>query len=199
MLTFFHAPMSRSESIRWLLIELGAPYETVFVDIRAEGGAPEDYRRIHPHKKAPAIRHDGVVIHERAAICIYLADAFPQAGLAPPMGDPMRGPYLTSLVYTDAVIDPALTAKLMGWTAPSLSTSYGVFEDVLSHLETQLGRQPYAAGDRFTAADTQLASAVNWGLNVAQVLPARPVFQDYLARISERAGFKRFMEGTQAP
>jgi glutathione S-transferase len=95
MIKFYHAPWSRSAGVHWLLEELGVPYETEFVDIRAPGGAPESYRAIQPNKKVPAIVHDDTIITERAAISIYLADSFPQARLAPSIGDKARAAWLT--------------------------------------------------------------------------------------------------------
>ena len=111
MLTFYHAPWSRSSGVFWLLEELGVDYSLEIVDIRAKGGVAESYRAIQPNKKVPAIVHDGVTVTERAAICIHLADAFPEAGLAPAIGDPRRGPYLTWMVYSDSVFDPAVAAR----------------------------------------------------------------------------------------
>src|SRR5690606_10340936 len=127
-----------SSSILWLLEELGADYEMVEIDIRQEGGVPEDYRRIQPNKKVPAIEHDGVVITERAAIAIHLADAFPEAGLAPPIGDPMRGPYLSMLVYCDSVFDPALSAQAQGWTYEGNHFSFGLAGDMVDYLDRVL-------------------------------------------------------------
>src|SRR4051812_2848558 len=115
MLKFYHAPWSRSSGIHWLLEEIGQPYEIAPVDIRAPGGAPESYRDIQPNKKVPAIDHDGTIVTERAAICLYLAETFPEAGLAPAAGDASRAAYLTWLVYADSVLDPALAAKAHGW------------------------------------------------------------------------------------
>ena len=95
MLKFYHAPWSRSSGMLWLLEELGVDYDLILPDIRAEGGAPEDYRAVQPNKKVPAIDHDGTIVTERAAITIYLADVFTEAGLAPAIGDPARAKYLT--------------------------------------------------------------------------------------------------------
>ncbi|HEU6442459.1 MAG TPA: glutathione S-transferase family protein [Microvirga sp.] len=197
MLTFYHAPRSRSCGIHWLLEELGVSYQIEIVDIRANGGAPESYRAIHPHKKVPAIIHDDVIITERAAITTYLADAFPEKGLAPLNGDRRRGPYLTWLVYADAVIDPALAAKVQGWTYAPNAFPFGSFEDMLAHVEQTLSKSPYVLGDRFTAADIPVAGALFWGLNVFGLVPSRPVFLDYLARIEERPAFLRTI--VQAP
>lgn len=191
MLKFYHAPWSRSSSILWLLEELGADYELVHVDIRAEGGVPEDYRAVQPNKKVPAIEHDGVVIIERPAITIHLADAFPQAGLAPGIGEPERGPYLSMIVYCAAVFDPCITAKARGLEYESNDFAFGLFDDMLAYLEHVLSSRPFAAGSRFTAADVQLASSISFTMDVVKVLPERKVFRDYLARIGERPAWLR--------
>ena len=191
MLKFYHAPWSRSSGVLWLLEELGQPYETEILDIRAAGGVPESYRAIQPNKKVPAIVHDGTVITERAAISIYLADAFPEARLAPPIGDPARATYLTWLVYCDSVFDPAVAARAHGLTYKSNDYSFGLFEDMVANVERHLERNDFAAGDRFTAADVQLASGIAFTMNVIKVLPERPAFSAYLSRIVEREAYKR--------
>ena len=193
MLIFYHAPQSRSATTLWLLEELEVPYQIEIVDIRAEGGAPESYRAIQPHKKAPAIAHDGVVVTERAAIATYLADAFPDAGLAPPVGDPRRGPYLSWLVYVDSVMDPCLAAKNYGWEYRPLDVSFGRFEDMAAHVESTLSAHDYAVGDSFTAADISLASALHWAVNVMSLLHGTPPLRAYLDRVQARPGFHRFM------
>lgn len=191
MLKFYHAPWSRASSVLWLLEELGQSYELEIVDIRGEGGAPESYRAIQPNKKVPAISHDGTIVTERAAITIYLGDAFPQAGLAPAIGDPLRAKYLTWLVYCDAVFDPAVAARAHGLTYKSNDYSFGLFEDMVANVERHLEQQEYAVGDRFTAADTQLGSAINFTMNILKVLPQRPAFTAYVARLYEREACKR--------
>jgi len=194
MLKFYYAPYSRAASIRWLLEELEVEREEIHIDIRAEGGVPESYRAIQPSKKVPAIKHDGVVITERAAISIYLADAFPQAGLAPAIGDPRRGRYLTWTVYADSVFDPCLASKAHGLTYQSGDYSFGLFDDMVANLERHFSDNEYAVGDRFTAADTQLASGVHYGLYVLPVLPKKKALLDYVARIADRPAFRRAQE-----
>jgi glutathione S-transferase len=197
MLKFYHAPWSRSSNILWLMEELGQPYELEHVDIRREGGVPEGYRKVQPNKKVPAIEHDGVVITERAAIAIYLCDAFPQAGLAPKIGDPMRGPYLTWLVYGDAVFDPAVAASAQGWKYASNNFSFGSFEDMVANLERRLGESKFIAGDRFTAADVATAGNMTYVMSQGW-LPKKPVFEDYVARATGRPAAKRAQERDQA-
>ncbi|WP_309084546.1 glutathione S-transferase family protein [Chelativorans sp.] len=198
MLKFYHAPWSRSSAIFWLLEELGVDYQMELVDIRGDGGAPEEYRRIQPNKKVPAIEHDGVVITERAAISIYLGDAFPEAGLAPAIGDPARGPYLSMLVYHDAVFDPVISARVKGLSYVSNDFSFGLFDDMVANLERRLSQQPYAAGDRFTLADVIYGSGINFTMNMLKGLPERPVFQDYVARVTDRPAYKRVSEKDMA-
>lgn len=191
MITFYHAPWSRASGILWLLEELEVPYQLELVDIRAEGGVPESYRAVQPNKKVPAIVHDGVVVTERAAISIHLADAFPQAQLAPAIGDPMRGPYLTMNVYCDSVLDPALAAHAQGFTYTGNQFSFGLFDDMVAYLDRILTERDYAAGSGFTAADTQLGSAIGFTMNVMKVMPRRPAFEAYMSRIESRPAYQR--------
>ena len=193
MLKFYHAPFSRSAGVFWLLEELGQPYEIELIDIRAPGGVPESYREIQPNKKVPAVVHDGIVVTERAAICLYLADTFPAAGLAPPLGDKRRAPYTTWLVYCNSVFDPAVAARAQGWEYQSNNFSFGLFEDMVANVERLLLRQPYAVGDSFTAADTQLAAGIHFTMNILKVLPRQPAFIDYVARATDRPAYKRFV------
>ncbi len=190
MLTFHHAPWSRSSAIFWLIEELGIDYRMALVDIRAAGGVPEDYRAIQPNKKVPAIVHDGVTVTERAAIAIHLADAFPQAGLAPAVGDLARGPYLTWLVYCDSVLDPAVAARAHGLSYASNDYSFGLFDDLVSHLDRHFAAHSYAAGERFTAADTQLATAIHYTTTVMKVLPDLPQLAAYVARATDRPAWR---------
>ena len=190
MLKFYHAPWSRSSNVLWLMEELGVPCEIEQVDIRQEGGVPESYRAIQPNKKAPAISHDGMIITERAAISIYLADAFPQTGLAPKVGDPTRAAYLTWLVYADLVFDPAVAAHAQGWKYEGNNFSFGAYEDVVANLDRRLSQSEFIAGDRFTAADVQLAGSMGYVMQ-QKWLPEKPAFKAYLERTTTRPAAER--------
>jgi glutathione S-transferase len=192
MLTFYHAPWSRGSSIFWLLEELGVPYDMKLVDIRAPEGVPEEYRAIQPNKKVPAIVHDGTVVTERAAIALYLTETFPEAGLAPKPGDQDRASFLSWLVYSDAVFDPVLAVSTHGWDYAPSRFSFGSYDDMVRHLEKTLSSRPYIAGDRFTAADTQVGSGISYAFNVLGQLTDRPVLKAYFDRLAERPAYQRY-------
>lgn len=194
MLTFYHAPWSRGSSIFWLLEELGVSYKMKLVDIRAPEGVPEEYRDIQPNKKVPAIVHDGTVVTERAAIAIYLTETFPDAGFAPKPGDTDRAAFLSWLVYADSVFDPAIAVKAHGWDYQPSLFSFGAYDDMARHLEKTLSSRPYIAGDRFTAADTQVGAGIHYATNVLGQLKGRPVLAEYLERLSERPAFRTSSE-----
>lgn len=192
-LVFYHSPYSRAVGVRWLLEELGVSYEVEFVGIHAQK-VDERYRKIQPHKKVPAIKLGDTVVTERAAITIHLADTFSRAGLAPGLDDPRRAAYLTMLVYCDAVFDPCVTARARGIQHAPSDFSFGSFEDVMNNLETKLREHPYAVGDSFTAADTQLASSLGFTMHVLQVVPKLPAFLAYLERVTQRPAYQRAQE-----
>jgi glutathione S-transferase len=191
MLTLYHCPGTRSGSAVWLLEELGVPYDLEIVNVGMRGDAPESYRAIHPHKKVPAIVHDGVAITERAAIFAYLCDAFPQAGLAPPIGDARRGPYLSWLVYNDAVIDPVLGAKFAGWEYDKRGASFGSFDDMVAKVQGTLSTTPYLTGDTFTAADLLVAGGLNFAVRMQKAIPETPELGAFLDRCTGREAAKR--------
>ena len=191
MLKFYHAPWSRSSGILWLLEELAVPYRIESVDIR--GSVPESYRDIQPNKKVPAVDVDGTIVTERAAICLYLSERFPEAGLAPVPGDESRAAFLSALVYADSVFDPAVAARAQGWNYRASNFSFGGFDDMVRHVDRLLSARPYVAGEAFSAADTQFGSGIHYAFDVLKVLPDRPAFRAYLQRLAGRPAFQRFM------
>lgn len=184
-------PWSRAAGTRWLLEELGVPYEIKFVDFNAPSGAPESYRAIHPHKKVPAVEIDGEVLTERAAITIDLGDRFPEAGVAPRIGDPLRSGYLRMLVYCDSVLDPCVALRARQIEHNPRDYSFGSYDDMLRNLQNHFQKHTFAAGDRFTAADTQLASSLGFVIHQLKAVPFLPEFQAYLARVADRPAHLR--------
>jgi len=193
MLTLYHAPRSRSSSVIWMLEELGEPYKIEIVPIVYGNGqgapAPESYRAIHPHKKVPALDHDGAKIFECAAIALYLGDAFPKAGLAPPIGDSKRGPYDTALAYWTGVMNPVVTAHFRGWDKET-PTGFGTFEDMETYVAGRVeAAGPWLMGERFTMADILWGGALEFFRG--NVFPARKQYDDYIARLAARPARQR--------
>lgn len=189
-LTFYTNPMSRGRIVRWMLEEVGLPYQTETLGF---GGAMKSasYKAINPMGKVPAIRHRDTVITECAAICAYLADAFPGANLAPPIKN--RGLYYRWLFFAAGPLEMAVSSKAMGFeiTGDKLRMAgCGSYPDVMNTLEYAVSENRYVAGEHFSAADVYVGSHIGWGLQFGSI-EKRQHFVDYLARISERPAFKR--------
>lgn len=192
-LVLYTNPMSRGRIARWMLEEVGQPYRTELLDYGTTMKSL-DYLAINPMGKVPAITHRGIVVTEAAAICAYLADAFPQAGLAPAIDDPLRGSYYRWMFFAAGPVEAAVTAKSLGLLAPgdkAQMAGYGSFEHSVDALEAAVtAGGPYLLGDRFTAADVYVGSQVSWGL-MFKSLPARPAFAEYAARLHAREAYQR--------
>ena len=185
-LVFYTNPMSRGRIIRWMLEEVGQPYETRILDW-ANIKDPA-YLAVNPMGKVPAIVHGDTVVTECAAICAYLADAFPEANLAPPVGSKLRGDYYRWLFYAAGPLEAAVTVKSLGFEVSADSkrmAGWGDYGDVMDTLEKALTGRDYLVGDSFTAADLYVASHLAWGLQFGNIEP-RPVFQDYAKRMTSR-------------
>lgn len=192
-LIFYTNPMSRGQIARWMLEEVGAPYETVVLDYAASMKAP-DYLAINPMGKVPAIVHGGRTVTECAAICAYLADAFPAANLAPALDQ--RHAYYRWLLFAAGPVEAAVTNKAMGFVVPEgreRTAGYGTFEDTIDALETAISGNAWICGDQFTAADVYVGSQIDWGLSFNSI-PSRPSFEAYAARLRDRPAYKRQKE-----
>jgi glutathione S-transferase len=186
-LVFYTKPMSRGRIVRWMLEEVGQPYRTELLDYATTMKAPA-YLAINPMGKVPAIKHGDTVVTEAAAICAYLADAFPQAKLAPPSGSHLRGPYYRWLFYGAGPVESAAMAKAMGFVVPEDRkgmAGFGSMEDVLKTLEYAVSQGEYLVGDSFTAADLYLGAHIDWGMQF-KTIEKRPAFERYAARIVNR-------------
>lgn len=191
MLTFYHAPETRSGRTMWLLEESGLPFETRYVSVRrADGSGACDPANVHPDGKVPVIVHDGAVIPESYAIAIYVSDLAPESGLGAPVGSAERGPFLAWLMWLATELEPAIFMRLYGGAEgnPMAEKSY---RQVVRRLELALANGPYLMGHRFTAVDVMAGSTVAWARHV---FPESAAIDDWLARIADRPAHQRACE-----
>jgi glutathione S-transferase len=183
---------SRAAIVRWMLEEVGEPYDVHLLDKTSEEQRSADYLKINPMGKVPALKHGDAIVTEAAAICLYLAEAFPQAGLNVPVGDVQRGEFLKWLFFAPSCIEPAVldVAFPRKETAPRGAVGYGDFETVMNVVADAVREGPHILGERFTAADVLIGSHLGWGQSFG-VVPKREEFNTYLARLHERPAFKR--------
>ena len=195
-LVFYTNPMSRGGIVHWMLEELGEPYETKILDYGTTMKAPE-YLAINPMGKVPAIRHGDVVVTEAAAICAYLADAFPRAGLAPPPGE--RGRYYRWMFFAAGPLEAAVTNQSCGFhTTREMEprVGYGSLPRVLDTLADAVAGRQYIAGDRFSAADVYVGSQIGWGMRFGSV-EKRPQFEAYWAGLKDRPAHLRIQAAVE--
>lgn len=194
-IVLFHWPQSRSTSIRWMLEELGVPYRIAIVDITSGNHPSEVLRALNPMGKVPVLTHGDLVISEVSAICCYLADRFPKAGLAPAIDDPKRGPYLKWLFFAPGCIEPAVTQKAMKWPdGPRGTLGWASYDDTMQVLaDGVVHATPWILGEQFTAADVVIGSQVRWGLMFGTI-PKHPALEAYASRLGQRPALKRQLE-----
>ena len=192
---FYTNPMSRGQIVRWMLEELGQPYETHLLGYdSADGMKSADYLAINPMGKVPAIVHDGHVVTECAAICAYLAESFPQAGLAPAPDE--RADYYRWLFFAAGPVEAAVTNKAAGFIVEpgrERMFGYGTFDRTMDVLEAAVSGRDYVCGAHFTAADVYVGSGIDWGLQF-KTMPERPGFLAYAERLRQRPAYRRAKE-----
>jgi glutathione S-transferase len=191
-LTFYHASPARSSIALWMLEEIGEPYDVKLLNLANGDQQKLEYLAINPMGKVPALKHGDAVVTESAAICTYLADAFPHAGLSVPLGDPRRGIYLKWLFYAPGVLEPAVTDRAFPRREeprPSM-LGYGDFERVMNVLSQAVTPGPYLMGEQFTAADVVIGANIRWG-TMFKLIPERKELADYVARFKDRPALKR--------
>jgi glutathione S-transferase len=190
-ITLYYSPQTRASGARVLLEELGAPYDLHVLNMKAGEQRQPAYLAINPLGKVPAISHRGQLVTEQVAVFVYLADLFPQAGLAPGLDDSLRGPYLRWIAYYGSSFEPALIDRAMKRDpAPATQSPYGDYDAVLGALEAQLAKGPYLLGDRMTAADILWGMAFSWTIRFGLV-PKKDVFVSYVERMTARPAFQR--------
>jgi len=191
-LVLYTNPMSRGRIARWMMEEVGQPYRAEILGF----GPPmksAQYKALNPMGKVPTLAHGDTVVTECAAICAYLADAFPQAGLAPEPTSRLRGPYYRWLFFTAGPVEAAVSNKAFGLEVPpdrARAIGYGTYADVMEALEQAVSQGPYLLGDRFSAADVYVGAQILWGLQFGTI-EKRPTFEAYGARLAGRPAAKR--------
>lgn len=192
-LNLYHAPRTRSSGVRILLEELGAPHRLEVLDLGSGQARDSAYLRVNPLGKVPALRHGEALITEQAAIYLYLADLFPERGLAPPIGDPLRGPYLRWMVFYGSSFEPAVVDRaLQREPGPRAMSPYGDFDAVLKTVVDALTPGPYLLGERHSAADVLWGAALGWTTRF-KLVPEEPAILAYLARVEGRPAVRKIL------
>jgi len=191
-LTLYHAAPSRSSIVLWMLEEIGEPYDIHLLSIKRGTNREPAYLAINPMGKVPALKHGDAIITEVAAICCYLADAFPKAGLNIPIGDPKRGPYLKWLFFGPGSLEGAVMDRAYPRTGepPRAALGYGDFDTTMNVVAGALTPGPFLMGEKFTAADVVIGSNLRWA-TMFKLIPERKEFTDYVTRFVDRSAAKR--------
>jgi glutathione S-transferase len=191
MMKLYWAPRSRSFSALWLMEETGQPYERVLTDITAGAQKTPEYLAINPMGKVPALKDGDATMAEAAAICAYVAERYPEAGLAPALGDPMRAKYLYWLFFAPSCIEPAMVQVATKIEMNSMSAGWGDAQRVFDVLDAALAKGPWILGENFSAADIAIGSGLNFAVRLFKMVPSRPSFDAYIARCMARPAFQR--------
>jgi glutathione S-transferase len=187
----YWCPRTRAFRAAWMLEELDRPYERATIDIRDEAArADPAFRAASPMGKVPALVDGDVKLWDSGAICLYLADAYPEAGLGVPIGDPARGAFLQWTLYTNAVMEPAMGERFGGRPVNTLQNGFGSFDLMIDTLVAGLASGPWILGARFTAPDVLLGSGIHF-MDVFKILPDRPELRAYAERCRARPAFQR--------
>lgn len=185
MLTLYHNPQSRSTTVHLMLHELGEPFEIVPIDLKAGEHKLPEFLKINPMGKIPVLRDGDVIVTETPAILVYLADKYPKAGLAPAIDAPDRGTFLRWMFFYGSCVEPAGIDIAVKRETPPTFAGWGTPENVFDTLSAALKPGPWLLGARFSAADVMVGSGLAYLLGFG-VLPPRPEFVDYVARLEAR-------------
>jgi glutathione S-transferase len=191
MMKLYWSPRSRSFTALWLLEETGHPYERVLTDISTGAQKTPEFLAVNPMGKVPALGDGDVAIAESAAICAYVAERFPDAKLAPPLGDPRRAKYLQWLFFGPSCIEPALIQIFTKLEVPSSTAAWGSATQVFDVLDKALEKGPWILGNDFSAADIVIGSGLNFAIRQFKMVPSRPAFDRYIDACVARPAFQR--------
>jgi glutathione S-transferase len=191
MITLHHSPNTRSTGALSLMEELGVPYDLHVMDMKAGENRQPAYLAINPMGKVPAVQDGEALITEQGAVFLYLADRFPEAGLAPAIGDPLRGPYLRWLVFYGSSFEPAVVDHALK-RDPALASMcpYGDYDTVIETLRAALAKGPWILGERFSAADVLWGIALSWTMMFG-IVAKLPEFTAYADRVNARPAIQR--------
>lgn len=192
MIKLYWSPRTRSFSALWVMEETGQPYERILTDISTGAQRTPEYLAINPMGKVPALQDGDATLAEAAAICAYVAERFPEAGLAPPSGDPARAKYLYWLFFAPGCIEPAMVQVATKMEMNSVAAGWGEAERVFDVLDRALQQQgPWLLGEKFSAADVIVGSGLNFAVKLFKMVPSRPSFDRYIEACSARPAFQR--------
>jgi glutathione S-transferase len=191
MRTLYWAPRTRSMRALWILEESGEPYERIRLDLSKGEQKTAEFLAINPMGKVPALTDGPLSIAESGAICAYVAEACPQARLAPPLGDPARGRYLQWLFFSPGCIEPAYLTKSAKIELRPETAGFGDFDQVINVLEGAVERGPWLLGENFSAADVLIGTDLHFGVDIFKLVPERPVLRAYIDRCLARPAFQR--------
>ena len=191
MMKLYWSPRSRSFSALWLMEETGEPYERVLTDISKGAQKTPEYLAINPMGKVPAIQDGETTLAEAAAICAYVAERYPEAGLAPPLGDPARAKYLYWLFFLPGCIEPAMVQISTKLELNPVAAGWGDAQRVFDVLDAALAKGPWILGENFSAADIAIGSALNFAVRLFKMVPSRPSFDAHIGRCMARPAFQR--------
>jgi glutathione S-transferase len=191
MMQLYWSPRSRSFSSLWLMEETGQPYERVLTDITTGAQRKPEYLAINPMGKVPALKDGEATLAEAAAICAYVAERYPDAGLAPKLGDPRRAKYLYWLFFGPSCIEPAIVQLATKIEMNPVAAGWGDAQRVIDVLDAALAKGPWILGENFSAADIVIGSGLNFAVRLFKMIPSRPSFESYVARCMARPAFQR--------
>jgi glutathione S-transferase len=191
MIQLYWSPRSRSITCLWLLEETGLPYERVLTNIATGAQKAPEFLKINPMGKVPALKDGEVALGETSAICVYIADRYPETKLAPALDDPKRGRYLQWLFFLPGCIEPALVQIFAKIEIPPVAAAWGTATQVFDVLDAELQKGPWILGEDFSAADVAIGSGLNSAVRLLKMVPSRPSFEAYIARCTARPAFQR--------
>ena len=198
MITLYHSPRSRSVRPRWLLEEIGTAYDLVTLDLSTQEHKSAAHRQRHPHGQVPALVDGDLALIESAAICLHLADRFPAANLAPPLGTPERGRYYQWMIYAIATLEPPVLQVFLHTmqlpeaerSATQAAAARDKFAEIGQVLSDALGTHPFLLGERFSAADVMVGSTLAWA-SLFGMMDGLPTLAAYVERVTQRPAYQR--------